>query len=76
MAADPKNNKNIFCNISSCMARDIYGKPALLEFEGRHYYAPEKYTDYLKRMYGDYMCLPPEEERQANLEIFTSVDFL
>lgn len=50
--------------------------PTLLEFEGRYYFAPEKYTDYLTRLYGDYMQLPPEEKRRANLEIFTSVEFL
>lgn len=59
-----------------CMPRQIYGTPTLLEFEGRYYFAPEKYTDYLTRLYGDYMQLPPEEKRRANLEIFTSVEFL
>lgn len=65
-----------YAYFKECMPKDIYGKPVLLEFEGRHYYAPEKYTEYLKRLYGDYMCLPPEEERQANLEILTSVEFI
>lgn len=59
-----------------CMPRDIYGTPVLLEFEGRKYYAPEKYTEYLTRLYGDYMQLPPDEKRQANLEVFTSLEFL
>lgn len=59
-----------------CMPREIYGTPTLLEFEGRKYYAPQQYRQYLTRLYGDYMQLPPPEKRQANLEIFTSVDFL
>ncbi|MBQ7050738.1 MAG: LicD family protein [Firmicutes bacterium] len=58
-----------------CMPREIYGAPVLLEFEGRQYYAPREYTRYLTRLYGDYMQLPPPEKRQANLEIFTSVEF-
>ena len=58
-----------------CMNRQIYGKPTLLAFEGREYYAPEKYHEYLTQLYGDYMQLPPLEKRQANLEFFTSVDF-
>jgi len=58
-----------------CMPREIYGTPTLLDFQGRQYYAPEKYLEYLTRLYGDYMQLPPPEKRQANLEIFASVKF-
>ena len=57
-----------------CMPREIYGSPVLLEFEGRQYYAPKEYVQYLTRLYGDYMQLPPEEKRQANLTIFTALD--
>lgn len=59
-----------------CMPQEIYGTPTLLEFEGRQYYAPEKYTEYLTRLYGDYMQLPPPEKRKANLDIFTAVEIL
>ena len=59
-----------------CMPRWIYGTPVLLEFEGRKYCAPEKYTEYLNRLYGDYLQLPPVEKRQANLEIYTALEFL
>lgn len=59
-----------------CMPREIYGTPVLLEFEGRQYYAPAQYTEYLQRLFGDYMQLPPEEQRQANLEIFTSIEYI
>jgi len=56
-----------------CMDREIYGEPVLLDFEGRKYCAPAQYKMYLTQLYGDYMKLPPEEKRQANLEIFTGV---
>lgn len=59
-----------------CMPWSFYGEPVLLEFEGRQYYAPREYLQYLTRLYGDYMQLPPPEKRQANLEIFTSVEYL
>ena len=58
-----------------CMDREIYGEPVLLDFEGRKYYAPANYKAYLTQLYGDYMKLPPEEKRKANLEIFTGVVF-
>lgn len=59
-----------------CMPQEIYGTPVLLEFEGRQFYAPEQYEEYLTRLYGDYMQLPPQEKRRANLEIFTAIEFL
>ncbi len=58
-----------------CMPASVYGKPQLIKFENREYYAPEKLDDYLTRIYGDYMKLPPEEERQSNLKLFTKVVF-
>lgn len=76
-----KNSTHI-CSMASqyayekqCMPREIYGTPVLLEFEGRKYYAPEKYKEYLRRLYGNYMQLPPEEKRQANLSYYTYVKF-
>lgn len=73
-------DSTLLCSMSShykyskqCMPASVYGKPQLVKFEGREYYAPEMLDDYLTRIYGDYMKLPPEEERQANLEVFKKV---
>lgn len=35
----------------------------LLEFENKEFYAPREYNFILEKLYGDYMKLPPEEER-------------
>jgi len=56
-----------------CMPRETYGKPMLIQFGGRKYYGPENIDEYLSRIYGDYMKLPPVEQRQANLKIFEKV---
>lgn len=72
----------LLCSMSShykyskqCMPASVYGKPQLVKFEDRMYYAPEMLDDYLTRIFGDYMKLPPEEERQANLSYFDEVVF-
>lgn len=58
-----------------CMPREIYGTPVLMDFAGRQYYAPQQYTQYLTRLYGDYQKLPSAEEQAANLACFSAVSF-
>lgn len=55
------------------MPAAIFGTPQLVKFEDRMYFAPEQLEEYLTRIYKDYMTLPPEEERQANLNYFDKV---
>jgi lipopolysaccharide cholinephosphotransferase len=43
--------------------RSVYGKPSYLEFEGHMLRVPEQYDYFLKRIYNDYMQLPPENKR-------------
>lgn len=71
-----------WCSMSShysyekqCMPKEIYGRPILYDFAGRKYYGPENYDEYLSRIFGEYMKLPPEEKRKANLDVFYSVKF-
>ncbi len=51
-----------------CMPIEIYGTPTLIQFEDDFFYAPEKVDDYLRRIYGYYMTLPPiaAQERMWN----------
>ena len=71
------------CNMASryayskhIMEWEIYGEPVKLQFEGREYYGPAEYREYLTRIYGDYMKFPPQEEIDANLEAFAAMEFL
>ena len=43
--------------------KDVFTKRVKVEFEGGEYWAPLRYDEYLKGMYGDYMKLPPLEKR-------------
>mgnify|MGYP004628880681 FL=1 len=73
---------DLLCSMAShysytkqCIYEPIYGTPVLLPFEGREYYAPNRYKAYLTQLYGDYMKLPPKEQQKANLDFFTMVEF-
>lgn len=50
------------------MPKSIFGTPVLHEFSGRQYYVPEKVSDYLSHLFGDYMKLPPVEVRKEQIE--------
>lgn len=41
----------------------IFGSASKVQFEGLRLNAPERYIEYLTRGYGDYMKLPPENQR-------------
>lgn len=45
-----------------------------LPFEDEYFKCPENYDGYLKEVYGDYMTLPPEEDRKKGHNIL-KVDF-
>lgn len=51
----------------------LYGKPFYVDFEDTKLPVPEHYHEYLTQMFGDYMTLPPLEERKG-LHLL-SVDF-
>ena len=43
------------------MGKDKFGKGTKVQFEDIEIRVPEKFDEYLKAIYGDYMKLPPEE---------------
>lgn len=53
-----------------CMPKEVYGKPELVVFEDRHYFAPAMIDTYLKNIYGDYMKIPSKEEQEEYLDLF------
>lgn len=58
---------------NAIIPRELYGSPNYVEFEDTTLPIPEKYHEYLSRMFGDYMKLPPIDQRVGMHLI--SVDF-
>lgn len=55
------------CRNSRFLAREwFYGPEAYLEFEGERFRVPSDPHSFLTEMFGDYMTLPPEEERRGH----------
>lgn len=46
-----------------CVPKEYFGDGIIKKFEGIEVNVPVNYDGYLKRFYGDYMQLPPEEKR-------------
>ncbi|MDF2567632.1 MAG: lipopolysaccharide cholinephosphotransferase [Oscillospiraceae bacterium] len=46
--------------------KEFIGEPKLYEFENKRFYGVEDSDNYLKRIYGDYMELPPPEKRKSH----------
>lgn len=58
---------------SAVIERSLFGKPHYVDFENIKLPVPEKYHEYLTQVFGDYMKLPPVEQR-VGLHLI-SVDF-
>lgn len=54
--------------------KDVFGDNTVYSFEDLTLAGPEKYDFYLKHLYGDYMKLPPEDERNVHAEEFVEGD--
>lgn len=52
--------------------REVYGEPTYLSFEGHMLRVPEQYDYFLRRLYGDYMQVPPEDKRDHHKIEFIS----
>ncbi len=50
--------------------RDYLGDPVEIAFEGKLFFGPSQPEAYLAALYGDYMKLPPEEERVGHNQSF------
>ena len=48
------------------MPREVFEHYVDLDFEGEKFKAPRDYETYLRTLFGDYMTLPPESERQPH----------
>ena len=57
-----------------CFSKEVFAKLILKDFEDYRFYIPQQYHEYLSTAYGDYMELPPIEERE-NRHLIVEVDF-
>lgn len=58
-----RNTPNGF---TGALKKEVYNPAIKKKFAGHEFYVPRDYDAWLKRFFGDYMTLPPEEKRQAH----------
>lgn len=75
----PNSTENVACMVGKMgykktkMERAIFNDYIRVPFEDRSYYAVGKYDSMLKKIYGNYMLFPPQEERYSHN--FSFIDF-
>ena len=52
--------------MNEIIPKDFIGKGRIYKFEEMELVGPEKFDDYLKHFYGDYMTPPPMDERNRH----------
>ena len=57
---------DVYSEFNSRHLKSVYAGRILVEFEGKKYWAPSRYDEYLRDLYGDYMQLPPEDQRYTH----------
>ena len=57
-----------------CFKKEIFSNLIERDFENCKFLIPEKYHEYLRAAYGDYMVLPPIEKRE-NQHLIVEVSF-
>lgn len=66
------DNVFIFADTITCNSTIDYrsmNNPKTIQFEKNEFYCLDNYEQYLKNQYGDYMSLPPEDERVPKHEL-------
>jgi lipopolysaccharide cholinephosphotransferase len=63
-----------FYKFKDMIEKTVYGKGALYQFEDAFFNGPEDYDTFLKHLYGDYMKLPPEDERNKHFADQLSIE--
>ena len=65
-----------WCSLPTCdlaikelQPRDVFFPPKEAEFEGLKVYIPNNVDKYLRQLYGDYMKLPPVEQRERHFYV-------
>lgn len=57
-----------------CFSKKYFERLISVKFEDTYFWIPENYHDYLSIAYGDYMTLPPENERK-NRHLIDEISF-
>lgn len=80
MKSNTNKETDYYCNYASNygfrkfrMNKNIYGKGVKIKFEDSYFNAPEKYDVFLKKIFDDYMELPPIEERGTRHKIIGNI---
>lgn len=55
-----------FWTLREVVAKRIFGKPTLYDFESTQFFGVEHPGEYLTHLYGDYMQIPPIEKRHVH----------
>lgn len=78
-----EDKETLLCSMAShysykkqCMPQTVYGTPILINFEDAQLFGPQQMDDYMKRIYGDYMKLPSQEEQNKWYNYLDEIDIV